>query len=67
MVIFYEKDTNGSMIWVRDKDGRKYSCYTCDLRGECNIKSKLERKEELSEQEKIRCMDVSNFIGETRP
>ncbi len=60
-------DDDRSMVWIRDKDGKEYHCYTCDLQGSCDLKGKLKRGEEFTETDKTRCMDVSSFIGETRP
>lgn len=50
----------GNMVWVRDKDGREYACSADALKG--NIKN----KEELSEEERSGCMDVSTFVGTER-
>lgn len=49
-----------SMVWIRDKDGKEYACYAKDLKG------KLKTKDELSEEEKSKCMDVSQLIGTER-
>ena len=50
----------GNLVWVRDKDGKEYACSADALKG--NIKT----KEELSEEEKANCTDVSTFIGTER-
>ena len=50
----------GNLVWVRDKDGKEYACSVEALKG--NIKT----KEELSEEEKASCMDVSTIIGTER-
>jgi len=50
----------GNMVWVRDKDGREYACTAEVLKGYINP------KDELSEEEKSGCMDVSTFIGTER-
>ena len=49
-----------SMVWVRDKDGKEYACYAKALKG--NIK----KKEDLTEDEKAKCMDVSQLVGTER-
>lgn len=49
-----------SMVWIRDKDGKEYACYIDALKG--NIKE----KDELTEEEKANCMDVSEIIGTER-
>lgn len=49
-----------SMVWIRDKDGKVYACYIDALKG--NIKE----KDELTEEEKANCMDVSEIIGTER-
>ncbi|ADW18294.1 hypothetical protein Despr_2149 [Desulfobulbus propionicus DSM 2032] len=48
-----------SMVWIRDKDGKEYACYLKDIK---NIK----RKEDLSEDEKAKCLDVSQIVGTER-
>jgi hypothetical protein len=48
-----------SMVWIRDKDGKEYACYLKDIK---NIKT----KEELTEEEKAQCLDVSQIIGTER-
>ncbi len=55
-----EKGGLGNLVWVRDKDGKQYACSVEALKG--NIKS----KEELTEEEKESCMDVSMMIGTER-
>ncbi len=50
----------GNLVWVRDKDGKEYACSVEALTG--NIKT----KEELSEEEKKSCMDVSTIVGTER-
>jgi hypothetical protein len=49
-----------SMVWIRDKDGKEYACTAAALKG--NLKT----KEELSDEEKESCMDVSQLIGTER-
>lgn len=48
-----------SMVWIRDKDGKEYACYLKDVKG-------IKTKEELTEEEKAKCMDVSQIIGTER-
>lgn len=48
-----------SMVWIRDKDGKEYACYAKDLKN-------LKKKEDLTEEEKEKCMDVSQLIGTER-
>jgi len=48
-----------SMVWVRDKDGKEYACYLKDIKG-------IKAKEELTEEEKSKCVDVSTIIGTER-
>lgn len=50
----------GNLVWVRDKDGKQYACNVDALKG--NIKT----KEELTEQEKANCTDVSTIVGTER-
>ncbi len=55
-------DTGGlrDLVWIRDKDGKEYACSVEALKG--NIK----KKEELTEEEKARCTDVSSMVGTER-
>lgn len=46
------------MIWVQDKDGKEYACYIDDVK---NIK----RKEDLTEEEKAKCLDISQVVGDS--
>ena len=50
----------GNMVWIRDKDGKEYACSIEALKG--NIK----KKEELTEDEKAGCTDVSTIVGTER-
>jgi hypothetical protein len=50
----------GDLVWVRDKDGKQYACSVKALKG--NIKT----KEELSDEEKKSCTDVSTIVGTER-
>lgn len=47
------------MVWVHDKDGKEYACYVDDLKG------KLKSKEDLSDEEKESCLDLSQVVGES--
>ena len=49
-----------SMVWIHDKEGREYACYLEDIKG------KLKRKEDLTEEEKSACLDVSEIVGTER-
>lgn len=46
------------MVWIKDKDGKEYACYIEDLK---NIK----RKEDLTEEEKEKCLDISTVLGDS--
>ena len=56
----YNRGGYESLVWIRDKDGKQYACSLDVLKG--NIKE----KEELTEEERARCMDVSLLIGTER-
>ena len=56
----YNKGGYESLVWIRDKDGKEYACSLAALKG--NVRE----KEELTEQERARCMDVSLLIGTER-
>ncbi len=56
----YNKGGYESLVWVRDKDGKEYACTAAALKG--NIKE----KEELTDEERENCMDVSLLIGTER-
>ena len=49
-----------SMVWIRDKDGKEYACYLDALKG--NIKE----KDQLTEEERANCLDVSEIVGTER-
>lgn len=49
-----------SLVWVRDNDGREFSCTVESNRGNLNS------FDELTESEKKSCMDVSQIIGTER-
>jgi len=46
------------MVWVHDKDGKEYACY---LDSPKNIK----KKEDLSEEEKAKCVDLNTVLGDS--
>ena len=46
------------MVWVHDKQGKEYACYANDPQE--NIRT----KEDLSEEEKASCLDLSLVMGD---
>ena len=54
----YTEGTGGyeSMVWVKDRNGKEFSCYKADINN----------SEELTEEEKAKCLDVNNLIGTER-
>ena len=46
----------GSMVWVTDREGKEYACYLKDIKS-------LKPKDKLTEEEKSKCVDVSQIIG----
>lgn len=46
------------MVWIRDKEGKEYACTFGDMK---NIKS----IEDMTEEEKKNCMDLSLVLGES--
>lgn len=46
------------MVFIQDKDGKEYACYIDDLK---NIK----RKEDLTDEEKEKCTDLSQVLGDS--
>jgi len=44
------------MIWVTDKNGKEYACYVKDIK----------KKEDLTEEEKAKCMDINQLVGTER-
>ncbi|MGB3224669.1 MAG: hypothetical protein WBB23_17835 [Desulforhopalus sp.] len=44
-----------SMVWVKDNNGKEYACYLGDLKD----------KDNLTEEEKAKCMDVSQVLGDS--
>ena len=49
-----------SLVWIRDKDGKEYAC---PLEA---IKGRVKDKNELTEEERKQCTDVSTIIGTER-
>jgi hypothetical protein len=54
----YTEGTGGyeSMIWVQDKNGKEFSCYVEDI----------QNPQQLTEEEKEKCLDVNTLIGTER-
>ena len=46
------------MVWIQDKDGKEYACYIGDLKS-------IKKKEELTEEEKANCTDLSTVLGDS--
>ncbi len=46
------------MVWVRDKDGKEYACYINDLKS-------IKKKEDLTDEEKEKCLDISLVLGDS--
>nr|WP_320012263.1 hypothetical protein [uncultured Desulfobulbus sp.] len=44
------------MVWIRDKDGKQYACQFNDIKV-------IKKKEDLSEEESNRCVDVSDILS----
>lgn len=53
------KGDYGSLTWVNDEDGKEYVCYSDDNKEHKTF-------EELSENEKKTCQDVSLIVGTER-
>lgn len=49
-----------SMVWIRDKNGKEYACYLNDIKG------KIKKKEELTDEQRAKCLDVSEIVGTER-
>ena len=49
-----------SLVWIRDKDGKEYVC-PLDA-----IKGKVKEKDELTDEERQHCTDVSQIVGTER-
>ena len=47
-----------SMVFVHDKSGKEYACYADDLKN-------LKRGEDLSDQERKKCTDLSLVLGDS--
>ncbi len=48
-----------SMVWIRDRNGKEYACYIKDIKG-------VKAKEDLTEEEKAKCVDVNTLVGTER-
>jgi hypothetical protein len=46
------------MVFIQDKDGKEYACYIEDLKN-------LKKKEDLTPEEKEKCMDISQVLGDS--
>lgn len=46
-----------SMVWIKDKNGKEYACYAKDLKN-------LKRGEDLTEEEREKCTDLSEIVGD---
>lgn len=46
------------MVFIQDKDGKEYACYIEDLKS-------IKRKEDLTDEEKEKCTDISQVLGDT--
>lgn len=46
------------MVFIQDKDGKEYACYIDDLKS-------IKRKEDLTAEEKDKCLDISQVLGDT--
>ena len=51
-------DEFNKMVWVSDKNGKEYACYIEDLKN-------IRRKEELTNEEQQKCMDLSVVLGDS--
>lgn len=47
-----------NMVWVKDKEGAEYACYH---NGEDNVR----RKEDLTEKDQHKCMNLNVVLGDT--
>ncbi len=46
------------MVWVKDKDGAQYACYT-------DKQNDIKSKEELSSDEQQKCMNLNEVAGDS--
>jgi hypothetical protein len=46
------------MVFIQDKNGKEYACYIEDLKN-------LKKKEDLTPEEKEKCMDISLVLGDS--
>ncbi|SHO53682.1 hypothetical protein [Desulfopila aestuarii] len=46
------------MVWVKDRDGKEYSCYLNDVKN-------FDEKKGLTEEQKSRCLDTSQVAGDS--
>ncbi len=46
------------MVWVQDKDGKEYACTINDPKS-------IKKKEDLTEEEKANCLDLSQVLGDS--
>jgi hypothetical protein len=47
-----------SMVFVHDKDGKEYACYSKDLRSK-------DQNQELTAEERAKCTDLNVVLGDT--
>ncbi len=43
------------MVWVKDQNGKEYACYSSDLKD----------KDHLTDEEKAKCVDTSQVLGDS--
>lgn len=48
------------LVWIFDKDGKEYACPVSAIKG------KVKKKDQLTEEEKKKCTDVSTMVGTER-
>lgn len=46
------------MVFIQGADGKEYACYIEDLKG-------IKKKEDLSDEEKEKCLDISQVLGDS--
>ena len=46
------------MVWIKDNEGKEYACYAEDLKS-------LKRKEDLTDEERENCLDMSQVLGDS--